>query len=72
MNGEPCYENHSFGGDNGRCDDSQVRRAVWQSLLSGAKAGVTYGAHGLWGWYSEGKEFFNLSYSGKPLAGELH
>lgn len=67
MNGEPCYENHAFGENGGRYDESQVRRAVWQSLLSGAKAGVTYGAHGLWGWYSKGKEFFNLSYSGKPL-----
>jgi hypothetical protein len=67
MNGEPCYENHSFGDNAGRYDESQVRRAVWQSLLSGAKAGVTYGAHGLWGRYSSEKEFFNLSYSGKPL-----
>jgi len=36
-------------------------------LLSGGKAGVTYGAHGLWGWYREGKQFANESYGGKPL-----
>jgi hypothetical protein len=67
LNGEPCYEGHAFGGKYGRYSPFHVRRAVWQGLLSGAKAGVTYGAHGLWGWYNEGKEFANESYGGKPM-----
>jgi hypothetical protein len=67
LNGEPCYEGHAFGGKYGRYNEFHVRRAVWQGLLSGAKAGVTYGAHGLWGWYREGKAFANESYGGKPL-----
>lgn len=68
VNGEPCYEAHCFGGKYGRYNEFHVRRAIWQSLLSGAKAGVTYGAQGLWGWYKEGKEFANESYGGKPLS----
>jgi hypothetical protein len=67
VNGEPCYEGHAFGGKYGRYNEFHVRKAVWQSLLSGGKAGVTYGAHGLWGWYKEEKEFANESYGGKPL-----
>ncbi|MDF2686459.1 MAG: hypothetical protein K0S55_1641 [Clostridia bacterium] len=67
LNGEPCYEGHAFGGKYGRYNEFHVRKAVWQSLLSGGKAGVTYGAHGLWGWYREGKEFSNEGYGGKPM-----
>jgi hypothetical protein len=67
VNGEPCYEGHAFGGKYGRYNEFHVRRAIWQSLLSGAKAGVTYGAHGVWGWYKEGKEFSNEGYGGRPL-----
>ncbi len=33
-----------------RFDAYDVRRAMWQSVLSGAKAGVAYGAQGLWNW----------------------
>jgi hypothetical protein len=67
VNGEPCYEGHAFGGKYGRYNEFHVRKAIWQSLLSGAKAGVTYGAHGVWGCYREGKEFANEGYGGKPL-----
>lgn len=67
INSEPCYEGHAFGGKYGRYNEFHVRRAIWQSLLSGAKAGVAYGAHGLWGWYKEGKQFSNEGYGGKPL-----
>lgn len=53
INGEPCYEGigsiRSFN-KYGRFTRDDVRRAVWQSLLSGAKAGITYGAHGIWSW----------------------
>ncbi len=67
VNGEPCYEGHYFGGKYGRFNEFHVRKAIWSSLLSGAKAGVTYGAHGVWGWYRDGKEFYNQSYGGRPL-----
>lgn len=67
VNGEPCYEGHAFGGKYGRYNEFHVRKAIWQSLLSGAKAGITYGAHGVWGWYKDGKEFGNESYGGRPL-----
>ncbi|MEM2049690.1 MAG: DUF4038 domain-containing protein [Thermoproteota archaeon] len=62
VNGEPCYEGiGSIGsyGKHGRFNSFDVRKAVWQSLLSGAKAGVTYGAHGVWSWQEEGG---NLKY----------
>ena len=32
---------------------------------SGAKAGIAYGAHGVWSWYKYGKEFKNKNYGGK-------
>lgn len=67
VNSEPCYEAHAFGGHYGRYNEFNVRKAIWQSLLSGAKAGITYGAHGVWGWYKEGNEFLNESFGGKPL-----
>ena len=31
-----------------------MRRAAWQSVLSGADAGITYGANGIWNWYKKG------------------
>ncbi len=55
VNGEPCYE--GIGHDRGRHDRRSVRRAVWLSLLSGAQAGVTYGAHGVWSWHEESARF---------------
>jgi len=57
VNGEPCYEGIGYHQRYGRFSAFQVRKAVWQSLLSGAKAGVTYGAHGLWSWHREGMGF---------------
>ncbi|MEM4461593.1 MAG: DUF4038 domain-containing protein [Candidatus Bathyarchaeia archaeon] len=57
VNGEPCYE--GIGSIRmydryGRFTYIDVRRAIWQSLLSGAKAGIAYGAHGVWLWYKGG------------------
>jgi hypothetical protein len=57
VNGEPCYEGIGYHQRYGRFSAFQVRRAVWQSLLSGAKAGVTYGTHGLWSWHRAGMSF---------------
>jgi hypothetical protein len=65
VNGEPCYEGHGFGFKYGRFSGFHVRRAVWQSLLSGAKAGFTYGAHGIWGWHTIGT-FPGVDFSGLP------
>ena len=66
INGEPCYEGHGFGNSYGRFSAFHVRRAIWQSLLSGAKAGFTYGAHGIWSWHEEGQGFPNPQFSSQP------
>ena len=58
INGEPCYEGMRFGTENnGRFTDSHVRNAMWQSILSGAKAGFTYGTHGIWSFHKKGADF---------------
>jgi hypothetical protein len=71
VNGEPCYEGCYFGGKYGRYNEFHVRKAIWQSLLSGAKAGVTYGANGIWVWYREGKTFDGIGYAGKPVSWQV-
>jgi hypothetical protein len=50
VNGEPCYEGHGRMGDvdANKFSAFDVRRATWQSLLSGASMGITYGAQGIW------------------------
>lgn len=51
INAEPCYEMMGYShGLYGRFDRDDVRKALWQSLLSGAYAGITYGGHGIWNW----------------------
>ena len=67
VNGEPCYEGHGYGYRFGRFNNFDVRRAIWQSLLSGAKAGVTYGAHGIWSWHKKGKRFRSEEFSRMPF-----
>ncbi|WP_245830938.1 DUF4038 domain-containing protein [Sediminibacillus massiliensis] len=67
VNGEPCYEGHGYGREYGRFKSFEVRKAMWQSLLSGAKAGFTYGAHGLWSWHRRGEIFNNKEFSDTPL-----
>lgn len=68
VNGEPCYEGHSFLDTFGRYNEFYVRRAVWHCILSGGKAGITYGAHGIWGWHRKTKVFEDENIGGKPLA----
>jgi hypothetical protein len=65
MNWEFCYEGHAYGGTYGRFDEFDVRKAIWQSLLSGAKAGVNYGSHGVWMWYDGESPFRNAEFGGK-------
>lgn len=60
INAEACYEGHKCGREStARFSRSDVRRAAWQSVLAGAKAGMTYGAHGIWGWHRRGDIFKN-------------
>lgn len=66
VNGEPCYEGSGYGFKYGRFSAFDVRKAILQSLLSGAKAGVTYGAHGVWGWHKKGKKFPGEYFSSTP------
>lgn len=58
LNSEPCYEKMGYSRNlYGRFNQFDVRKAAWQSLLSGASAGITYGAHGIWSWHKKGKGF---------------
>ena len=55
INSEPCYEGMGYGKNAvERFGQREVRRAAWQSVLSGADAGITYGANGIWNWYKKG------------------
>ena len=59
VNAEPPYEGHGRVGSPTRFSAFDVRKATWQSLLSGAKMGVTYGAHGVWSCHRRGMDFLN-------------
>ena len=51
INSELCYEQMGFSRKvYGRFQPRDLRKAAWTSILSGACAGVTYGAHGIWNW----------------------
>jgi len=51
LNAEPCYEQMGYSRQiYGRFQKEDVRRAAWNSILAGACAGITYGAHGIWNW----------------------
>jgi hypothetical protein len=67
INGEPCYEGCGYGFKYGRFNEFDVRKAMWRSLLSGAKAGFTYGAHGVWGWHVKGRSFKGEHFSSMPF-----
>ncbi|MCI5943091.1 MAG: DUF4038 domain-containing protein [Eubacterium sp.] len=55
INAEPCYEQMGYSRKKyGRFEARDIRKAAWSSLLSGACAGVTYGAHGIWNWKKTG------------------
>lgn len=58
INSEPCYEGMGYsGGLYGRWTRRDVRRAAYVSVLSGASAGITYGAAGIYSWHKVGKGF---------------
>lgn len=51
INSEPCYEQMGYSHMvYGRFRRADCRRALWLSLMGGASAGLTYGAHGVWNW----------------------
>lgn len=58
INSEPCYEEMGFsGGKSGRWHREDIVRAAWESVLSGAGAGITYGAAGIYSWHLAGTTF---------------
>lgn len=58
INAEPCYEQMGYSRNMyGRFYQYDVRRAAWMSILSGASAGIAYGAHGIYSWHKIGKSF---------------
>lgn len=60
INAEPCYEQISYSRschEFGRFSREDIRKIAWQSILSGANAGITYGAHGIWSWHHRGETF---------------
>ncbi len=67
INSEPCYENICFFSLPERVERSLVRKVAWYSLLSGANAGITYGAHGLWQWHHRTDGFREEHKWGMPL-----
>jgi hypothetical protein len=44
-----------------------VRKAAWQSLLSGAKMGITYGGHGVWSCHRDGMGFVQPEWKFVPF-----
>ena len=58
LNCEPRYEDMAGPDNSVRFDRAAVRRAAWTSVLAGADAGITYGAHGVWPWYRRGERFW--------------
>ncbi len=67
VNSEPPYDGHGHGHSDGRHGAASLRTAAWQSLLSGASAGVTYGAHGLWSMHRRGQAFSSIPFSNSPF-----
>jgi hypothetical protein len=72
INSEPCYEGHarSRGAIKTRHRAFDVRKAVWQSLLSGSKAGVAYGAQGIWSFHRDEMTFLGAERSFPPFEWE--
>lgn len=66
VNGEPCYEGHGVVGTRLRHTRFNVRKAVWQSLLAGARAGVAYGGHGVWSCHLPGMDFMRVDRKYEP------
>lgn len=58
LNSEPCYEQMGYSHRMyGKFYPYDIRRAGWMSLLSGACAGITYGAAGIYSWHKVNQGF---------------
>ena len=64
LNLEPPYEDHICYQSRRRHDAYNIRRASWWSLLNAPPAGLTYGAHGLWGWEEIARPPTDHAYTG--------
>lgn len=67
INGEPCYEGIGEVTRPHRFAPYELRRAAWQSLLSGATLGITYGAHGIWSFHKRGGDYEWKELFSKPF-----
>ena len=68
INMEPCYEGIGHFATGARHGAKAVRHASWSSILSGAAAGLGYGAHGVWSWHRRGDRYTNESKFGPPFS----
>lgn len=68
INLEPCYENHVAYESKLPHPASNVRNAMYWSLLNAPTAGVSYGGHGVWGWDDGTSEPAGHSGTGIPMA----
>jgi len=51
LNSEPMYDHRYYLEPEKKSPERcQLRRIYWTSWFSGATAGLTYGAHGIWSW----------------------
>ena len=64
INLEPNYEAHNAYHSRKPHDARAVRRAGYWSLLVSPTAGLTYGAHGIWGWQTKPEEPLNHNGTG--------
>lgn len=57
VNGEGLFDGIGYYREPERADRQSVRAVLIRGFLSGAVAGMTYGAHGIWSWTREGEPF---------------
>ncbi|RAZ32895.1 DUF4038 domain-containing protein [Microbacterium sp. SMR1] len=67
INLEPCYEGLGRFRGAARHSAADVRRASWTGVVSGAAAGLGYGAHGVWSWHRRGEGFSAEDVHGAPF-----
>lgn len=67
INLEPCYEGLGRFAGRARHSQADVRRASWTGIVSGAAAGLGYGAHGVWSWHRRGSAFTAEAVHGLPF-----
>jgi len=73
INTEPCYDQISYSRQKyGRFSPHDVRTAAWSSVLAGANAGITYGAHGIWSWHHTGASFGIVAGEGFDVPFDWH